>query len=162
MGDDDFAAAVARVLQHEGGYVADVADPGGETKYGISKRSYPDLDIAALTEADAIAIYRRDWWDRYGYGRLPPTIAGKMLDVAVNGGPGAACRLLQAACTTLGHACAIDGVLGPQTIAAAAACDAGDLLRELRRHQAQRYLNIARVNPDQQRFLKGWLARAAS
>ena len=41
--DQDFATAVAFVLQHEGGYVHNPADPGGETKFGISKRAHPDL-----------------------------------------------------------------------------------------------------------------------
>jgi len=47
-------------------YTNDPADPGGETKYGISKRSYPALDIAALTEPGAIAIYFRDYWHEAG------------------------------------------------------------------------------------------------
>src|SRR5690606_2973445 len=65
-----FLHAVEVVLEHEGGYVHDPHDPGGETKFGISKRQYPDLDIANLTREQAIEIYRRDWWDKYGYGRL--------------------------------------------------------------------------------------------
>ena len=44
-----FDHAVKEILRHEGGYVDDPVDRGGETKYGISKRSYPDLDIANLT-----------------------------------------------------------------------------------------------------------------
>jgi lysozyme family protein len=46
-----FARAIARLLGDEGGLVDTPADPGGETKFGISKREYPDLDIAALTRA---------------------------------------------------------------------------------------------------------------
>ena len=41
------------VLHHEGGYVNDPKDPGGETNYGISKRAYPDVDIKNLTEDGA-------------------------------------------------------------------------------------------------------------
>lgn len=52
---------VDHILQVEGGYSHDPNDPGGETKWGISKRSYPHLDIAALTEADAREIYERDY-----------------------------------------------------------------------------------------------------
>ena len=48
--------AIEHVLKFEGGYVNDPDDPGGETNFGISKRSYPDLDIAALTVADAVEI----------------------------------------------------------------------------------------------------------
>lgn len=57
--------SISRILDHiievEGGYVNDVNDPGGETKYGITKRSYPDLDIKNLTEQEARSIYRRDF-----------------------------------------------------------------------------------------------------
>ena len=54
----NFEDAFDRLISHEGGYVNDPLDPGGETKFGISKRSYPTLDIAALTREDARAIYR--------------------------------------------------------------------------------------------------------
>ena len=37
------------VLHHEGGYVNDPKDPGGETNFGIAKRSHPDVDIKNLT-----------------------------------------------------------------------------------------------------------------
>lgn len=55
--------AIDQLLLAEGGYVNDPKDPGGETKFGISKRSYPHLDIAGLTREEAIQIYRRDYWD---------------------------------------------------------------------------------------------------
>ena len=51
-----FEEAVKSVLKHEGGYVNDPKDPGGETNFGISKRAFPDLDIKNLTEEDAIEI----------------------------------------------------------------------------------------------------------
>ena len=44
-----FEQAFARTIGHEGGYVRDKNDPGGETKYGISKRSYPNEDIRELS-----------------------------------------------------------------------------------------------------------------
>lgn len=59
-----FEMAINFVLPHEGGYVNDPKDPGGETKYGISKRKYPNVDIKNLSDLDAVAIYRRDYWDR--------------------------------------------------------------------------------------------------
>ncbi len=63
---EEFAKAANDLLDNwEGGYVDDPADPGGETNFGISKRSYPDLDIKALTRDEAIAIYYRDFWQKY-------------------------------------------------------------------------------------------------
>ncbi len=92
-----FERAMARLLGDEGGYVDNPADPGGETKFGITKREYPNLDIAALTPATAAAIYYRDWWQRYGYGDLPGPIAVKLFDLAVNIGPDHAARCIQPA-----------------------------------------------------------------
>ena len=51
-----FEEAVKQVLKHEGGYVNDPVDPGGETNMGISKKAYPYLNIKELTEKDAIDI----------------------------------------------------------------------------------------------------------
>ena len=44
-----FSEAIEIVLKHEGGYVNDPDEPGGETKYGISKRSFPKYYIKNLT-----------------------------------------------------------------------------------------------------------------
>uniref|UniRef100_UPI0039E582BF glycosyl hydrolase 108 family protein n=1 Tax=Klebsiella pneumoniae TaxID=573 RepID=UPI0039E582BF len=59
-----FDDLIGRVLGHEGGYVNDPRDPGGETQFGISKRAYPNVDIKGLTRETAISIYKRDFWDR--------------------------------------------------------------------------------------------------
>ncbi|MGH7014980.1 MAG: helix-turn-helix domain-containing protein [Stellaceae bacterium] len=72
------------------------------TQYGISAKSYPDLDIAALSEADARAIYRCDWWDHLGLARLPAPLATKMLDAAVDLGPRPAIACLQRALNAKG------------------------------------------------------------
>ena len=61
---DQFRIFIERLLSHEGGYVNDPRDPGGETQWGISKRSYPSVNIKALTREGAIEIYRRDFWER--------------------------------------------------------------------------------------------------
>src|SRR5574343_1427713 len=94
--DERFLKAVARVLEHEGGYVNDPADAGGETKYGISKRSYPHLNIMALTREQAKKIYYRDWWRRYGYDMIADAgLAAKTFDLSVNMGAKQAHKLLQ-------------------------------------------------------------------
>lgn len=107
-----------RLIGHEGGYVFHSSDPGGETKYGISKRAYPSVDIKALTLADAKAIYRRDYWDRAQCDRLPPGVAFDVFDTAVNSGVGQAIRFLQRAVGV-----ADDGAVGPLTLAAVARRD---------------------------------------
>ncbi|HEX7048605.1 MAG TPA: glycosyl hydrolase 108 family protein [Longimicrobiales bacterium] len=108
---DGFDHAVAIVLEREGVLSDHPADDGGLTKYGISQRAYPHLDIRNLTIDQAIEIYRRDFWDRCRCGRLPWPFALALFDGAVNHGPGLAARLMQKAV----HAPA-DGIVGPFTI----------------------------------------------
>ena len=92
-----FEMAINFVLPQEGGYVNDPDDAGGETNFGISKRKYPSVDIKNLTDLDAVAIYRRDYWDRNfldkyslpfcvaafdSYVQHRPTVVQEMLDFA--------------------------------------------------------------------------------
>lgn len=106
----NFDEAFELLIGHEGGYVNHPNDPGGETKYGISKRAYPTEDIAGLTLERAKVIYRRDYWDRVEADSLPPEIRFDVFDVAVNSGVGTAVKMLQRA--SFAEA---DGVLGPRT-----------------------------------------------
>lgn len=85
MTTDHFPRAVAILIDIEGGYVNHPDDPGGETKYGISKRAYPKEDIATLTVERATAIYRRDYWDKCGAAALSWPLAYYVFDFAVNG-----------------------------------------------------------------------------
>lgn len=85
-----FLPAFQIVVGIEGGYVNDPQDPGGETKFGISKRAYPALDIAALTLEQAQQIYLRDYWDACGCDTMPWERALCVFDMAVNQGQGAA------------------------------------------------------------------------
>lgn len=110
-----FEASFAILIGHEGGYVNNPADPGGETKFGISKRAYQNVDIANLTEADAKAIYFRDYWSAAYCDLCPPALALIVFDCAVNNGVGRAIRCLQE-----GVGVTADGVVGDQTKAALA------------------------------------------
>jgi len=112
----NFDDAINIVLNNEGGYVNNPADPGGETKFGISKHAYPDVDIANLTREQAIAIYKRDFWDRVQGDTLPASIAFQILDFAVNAGLSTAIRKAQFVAGV-----ADDGNWGPITRAAVAA-----------------------------------------
>lgn len=82
----DFDRSFRFLIGEEGGYVNDPADPGGETKFGISKRAYPHLDIKALTLEQAKAIYRRDYWDPLQLDLRPWGPALVLFDAAVNHG----------------------------------------------------------------------------
>jgi lysozyme family protein len=95
------------ILSAEGGYVNDPRDPGGETKFGISKRSYPGLDIRSLTLEGAKGLYVKDYWTKYSLESFPPYIQYSLLDFTVNSGYGNAIRALQ---RTIGVA--DDGIFG--------------------------------------------------
>jgi lysozyme family protein len=160
-----FQRAVARVLGDEGGYVDNPADAGGETKFGICKRDYPNLDIAALSREQAMAIYYRDWWQRYRYADLPGPIAAKLFDLAINIGPENAVRCLQRALRACGRRLAEDGVAGRATLAAARAANQLALLAALRSEAAGYYRTLAALErgrraDDDREFLDGWLNRA--
>ncbi len=160
--EERFQHAVNVVLRHEGGYVNDPNDPGGETKFGISRRAYPDLDIARLTKEDAIKIYRRDWWEKYRYGRIEDAnVACKVMDLSVNVGPQTAHRLLQQALHACGHRhVVVDGLIGPQTLGAVNETEPSLMLVALRAEAAAYYRELIAARPALARYRNGWMNRA--
>ena len=152
----DFYLAIPTVLKNEGGYVWDVNDPGGETKYGISKRAYPDLDIKNLTREKAIEIYYRDFWKFDGV--KDQAVATKIFDSYVNL-KHTGIRILQE-CIIDPSMHQIDGVWGPSTCAAVNASDPFRLLTFYRAKLKQHYRNLVEEHPYLAKFLNGWLARA--
>lgn len=108
-----FHRCIDIILDEEGGLVDHPKDPGGLTKYGISQRSYPALDIRQLTRADAIAIYQRDYWVRVKGDQLPSGLDLMVVDMAINAGVPRAIRILQ---RILGVT--DDGIIGPFTLRA--------------------------------------------
>ena len=149
-----FEKALRHVLRWEGGYVHDPRDPGGETKYGISKRSFPGLEIASLTQEDAERIYRANYWDRCRCDELSGPIAIMLFDGAVNQGAGATVRCLQQA---LGNV-VVDGLIGPQTIGAANKADVEELLLNFFALRAKRYGRSKNFDF----FGFGWMRRLGS
>ena len=156
----EFLTAVQRVLADEGGDSSNPADPGGVTRFGISARSHPGLDIATLTRDAAVKIYWREWWLRFGFAQLPAAIAAKTFDLAVNIGAANAIECLQRALRACGLPVTEDGVLGPATAAAAAHADPAALMAALRSELAAHYRLVAANQKCGANFLKGWLTRA--
>ena len=145
----DFHRCIDRILAEEGGLSNHAADPGGLTQYGISQRSYPTLDIAALTLDDAKALYRRDYWNCLHGDQLPSGLDVLLLDCAINQGPVTAIKLLQRALRIRE-----DGIIGPETLNAAAAAMPG-LLDTFAAERALRY----ELNPNEATFGRGWYRR---
>lgn len=148
-----FDEAFDLLLGHEGGYVNDKRDPGGETKWGISHRSYPALDIKNLTKDEAKAIYRRDYWDKCRIDELPAKLRYTVFDMAVNSGVSAAVKTLQRAVHVKD-----DGILGPVTMAAVGRFDAGALTARF----CGARLNMMASLPTWSAFGKGWARRIAA
>lgn len=110
----NFDRCMNEVFAHEGGYVNDPHDTGGETNMGISKRAYPHEDIKGMTRARAAEIYRRDYWDAVRGDDLPFGLDLCAFDGAVNSGVSRGAKWVQQA---LGVEA--DGKIGPATLAAA-------------------------------------------
>jgi lysozyme family protein len=149
----DFEVAFDRLIDHEGGYVDDPNDPGGETKWGISKRSYPHLVIKDLSRDDAKAIYRRDFWQRISADKLPGSVAFQLFDFAVNSGIETAVRHFQRAIGV-----ADDGHWGPHSQAAAEATSETDAIMLLLAERIE-FMTRRKNWPDHG---KGWARRIAN
>ena len=158
MIDQHFENAVDKLLKHEGGYVDDPADKGGETNFGISKAVYLDLDIKNLTRDEAKEIYFRDYWQKNRYGDINnQKIAEKVFDLAVNMGSFRANCLLQIAVNYAGTPVVIDGMIGPQTLSAVNGQVSGYLLALLKIEAVRFYASLENA-----RHEKGWVKRAVS
>jgi lysozyme family protein len=156
----EFDRAFEKLLLHEGAFQNNPADPGNYangvlrgTKWGISARSYPTLDIASLDLEDAKRIYKRDFWDRCGCDLLPSVLRFDVFDTAVHSGQGRAVVFLQRAAGVKD-----DGIFGPKTAAAVAAMDPLRLFARFNGHR----LDFLNDNPEAWRnFGRGWAQRMA-
>lgn len=149
---DNFTKAVEIIFAIEKGYVNDPDDPGGETKYGITKRSYPGLDIKNLDKATAATIYLTDFWTPAKCDHYPWPLCLFVFDAAVNQGVDAAARLLQKAAGV-----AVDGIIGPQTLRAVERQNPYELGAMLLADRSLRYMGTRNFD----KYGRGWLKRLA-
>jgi lysozyme family protein len=160
----DFDEAFTRLVdpQHEGGYVNNPKDPGGETKFGVSKRSYPHEDIANLTLERARALFKRDFWDAACCDAMPPDIRYELFDLAVNTSaprnPKLAVQLLQRAAKMRPEE--QDGIVGPITLMTVQSWQPLRLLRRLQGLRIRYYTGLRDDWWDE--FGKGVMNRVAS
>lgn len=145
-----FEYAVEIILKHEGGYVDHPNDPGGETNFGISKRSYPNENMKTMTRERAIEIYKRDFWDEMQCDDLPAVLRLAVFDCAVNQGPFNARRFMQQALRV-----SVDGVWGQQTWGAIRSHNPQRLLERFLRKRADHYFRNKNFN----HFGRGWMVR---
>lgn len=154
-----FENCIDKVLEHEGGYVNDPNDLGGETNFGISKKAYPDLDIKNLTRDEAKEIYRKDYWDRYKIELMPEALRYIYFDMVLNMGYGNAAKVMQRAANGKNPEelrIQVDGAVGPATRDALAKVE----LERVRCYRVKHYMDIIDRKPEQEKFLFGWFRRA--
>jgi lysozyme family protein len=154
----DFDPAVAKTLIREGGarFTDNPDDRGGATKYGISQRAYPGVDIPSLTEEQAKAIYRQDYWDKVSGDKVKSqAVAENIFDTAVNMGATTATKLVQ-----LTLEVGVDGKFGPDTLRALNAVDEKEFLAEFTLAKVARYAAICNRDRTQSKFLLGWINRS--
>ena len=152
----NFNEIIEQVLEHEGGYVNDPTDLGGETKYGITKRFYPNVDIKNLTIEQAKEIYKKDYWDKNKVESLPQNLWHIYFDMCVNMGKRTAVKVLQRAANNRGKDLEVDGGLGPKTIEALNGVE----LDRVRAFRVKYYVDLITAKPEQEKFYLGWFRRA--
>ena len=161
-----FDKAFEELIGIEGGYVNDPTDRGGETKFGISKRTYPHLDIKGLTLDAAKKIYYRDYWKEAGCEFIiREEIAVELFDTAVNMGVNTAVKFLQQSLNLMNRNqynfpdLAEDGIFGSKTAGAYKKVDDRILLKVLNGLQFRRYVEICERDTSQEKYFNGWMRR---
>ena len=145
-----------RLIGHEGGYVNDSRDPGGETNWGVTKRTAQANgytgDMKTMTRQQAYEIYHRAFWVRYQCDQMPQAIAYQFFDAAVNHGFGNASRMLQRAVGVLD-----DGIIGKYSLEAINRNPISDTLMVLNGERLNFYIRLKNFD----RYGKGWVNRVA-
>ena len=152
-----FPEYVERVLKHEGGYVNDPRDNGGETMYGITVAVARACGYTGrmrdMPRITAMAIYKQMYWTPVRGDDLPPAVAWQVFDAGVNHGVRRAAKWLQ----QVVHV-AQDGQIGPVTLAAVKRMSDARLTLEYNAIRLQFYTDLADWNA----FGKGWSRRVAT
>lgn len=161
-----FDKAFHELIMIEGGYVNDPTDRGGETKFGISQRAYPTVDIPSLTLEAAKKIYYRDYWQKAGCDLIiNEDIAVELFDTAVNMGVKSAVQFLQKGLNLMNRNefnfpdLVEDGIFGSKTASAYKKVDDRILLKVLNGLQFRRYAEICERDPSQEKYFNGWMKR---
>jgi lysozyme family protein len=145
-----FEKFIPIIFKNEGILSDNVNDSGGLTKYGISQRAYPNLDIRNLTKQQAEEIYKRDYYDVCKIDLIEnELLAIHVFDMAVNAGIGRSIRMLQRVILV-----DVDGVMGEKTINTANSGNWADAFIQARINYYKQIATGRNLV-----FLNGWLAR---
>jgi lysozyme family protein len=182
----DFVKAYEKTMGHEGGYVHDPDDAGGETYKGIARVYNPswygwsmiddvkgDSNFPSCLDddeelQDAVHDFYKDkYWDVNRLDEFPQDTAEEMFDTGVNMGTGRAARFLQTALNymnrngSLFDELVVDGAIGPASLNAMELCEKDEdvLLAMLNTLQGRHYMNYMDKNPSQKKYARGWFRR---
>lgn len=148
-----FDKSIPLILEHEGGYVNNPKDPGGETNFGISKRYHPTEDIKNMSVERAKQIYKAEYWKGIGGDLIESqAVADSVFDFAVNKGPSYAMETAKKAAAALGFS-------DWRKVPASAENDFSRVYGALREAY---YRARVKADPSQEIFLKSWLRRTKS
>lgn len=171
-----------QIVAREGGYVNDPSDPGGATKHGVTihtmRRLGLDLDgdgqistsdVKRLSQAQAVRIFLRHYFSAPRIDQLPDALQPSVFDMYVNAGSHAV-KILQRLLNKMRIDVTVDGVIGPQTVAAAAqgfAAAPDHLVDAYGIARRNYYYNLADRRPASRKYARrrdggkgGWIARA--
>jgi len=160
----DSNISILRTLKLEDSKLAGkvTTDTGGLTKWGISQKAFPKLDIANLTIDDAKKIYKASYWDKMFLDKIKnQTLADAIYDFAVNAGISKAIKTAQEACSLVGKYTKDDGKMGPQTLKTLNSVIPKDWIKMFVYLRIKFYTQLAE-KPEYKIYLKGWTARANS
>jgi lysozyme family protein len=166
--DSTWTKSAAFTLKIEGGEVNDPDDKGGHTNLGITEATLKTAyaagivahgDVSKLTRAEALAIYKNLYWDKYSWGELPWPLCLVLFDATVHHGPGGVARIAQKAANALGQALEVDGKYGPKTKSAIWAFKETNTAPFCERFLEERkayFDSIIAGNASQEKYRKGW------
>ena len=157
-----FNRAAEIVFLHEGELSRNPDDLGGVTKWGISSKQYPKLNIEQLTKEEAKEIYYKDYWEQKNYKNLPEEIAIKVFDLAVLMGEKPAVKILQRALRATGHKVTEDGILGNITVGVVYQVAEPTLVAAIRSEAAGQLRLLCQRIPKMAVFERGGVNRAYS
>ncbi|OSQ50777.1 holin-associated N-acetylmuramidase [Marivita geojedonensis] len=184
QGNRNVRSVAKEIVAREGGYVNDPDDPGGATKHGVTihtmRRLGLDLtgdgqvtaaDVRRLTEEQAVAIFIDHYFEKPRIADLPQPLHATVFDMYVNAGANAV-KILQRLLRKMDFSVAVDGVIGPRTIAATARAQASAPDHIVDAYGIERrtyYFELADRRPVSRKYARsraggkgGWITRAES
>ena len=171
----DFNNAFQLMIAHEGGYVNDPDDPGGETYKGVARKIYSkwdgwskidllkkqagfpaNLDKDAELQQDIAHFYQITFWDKMKGDQLTnQDVANSIFDFGVNAGMGTSISLAQ-----LVVGADSDGVIGTNSIESINNFNPEHFKAAFTVAKIARYVNIVKKRPTSRKYLYGWVLRA--